>query len=511
MRGRFDKCLDRLLPENGAVLLAVSGGIDSMVMADLFLNSRFGLRMSLAHCNFHLRGEESDTDESFVRAWAEANGIPFHRIDFDTLGFATSRGVSVEMAARELRYEWFASLAEEKGFEAVAVAHNANDNAETLLLNLLRGTGLKGICGMREASTLPGSPVSLIRPLLGFSRDEIKEYALAKGLKWREDSTNADSSYKRNLIRNEVFPLFEKVNPSFLATLESDMRRFSQVQAIADDYVATNLPEVEGEVPTADHLPGQGAKRGEASPSTGTISVKLDALLRSPHWEYLLFRIMEPYGFNEAVIGDMIELIKCGKTFSGRQFRSATHIARTSRNAIRIDLFESGGSPLASLRFAPYPGKWSARGDAPLFENESKTDLLEDDSVEVTGAGEYVVGGVGLKVEVAEVENPKQPEGVTAINLAFPFTVRLWQPGDWMRPLGMRGRKKKLSDMFADLKFSQEQKERALVIVGEGSHVLSLVGYRVDESVALLDLELEREPGKHQLAVTLRPSPLPIE
>ncbi len=502
MRGRFDNCLERLLPGNGAVLLAVSGGIDSMVMADLFLNSRFGFRISLAHCNFHLRGEESDTDESFVRAWAEAKGIPFHKIDFDTLGYAASNGISVEMAARELRYEWFASLAEEEGFEAVAVAHNANDNAETLLLNLLRGTGLKGICGMRESSTLPGSPVSLIRPLLGFSRDEIKGYALANGLKWREDSTNADSSYKRNLIRNEVFPLFEKVNPSFLETLSSDMRHFSQVQAIADDYLATNLPEVEG------------AKRreaGEASPSTGSFSFKLDTLLRSPHWEYLLFRIMEPYGFNESVIGDMIELIKCGKTFSGRQFRSATHVARTSRNAIRIDLFESGGSPLSSLRFAPYPGKWSARGDAPLFENELKTDLLEYDSIEVTGAGDYVVGGVGLKVEVAEVEDPKQPEGVTAINLDFPFTVRLWQPGDWMRPLGMRGRKKKLSDMFADLKFSQEQKKRALVIVGEGSHVLALVGYRVDESVALLDLELEGEPGEHQLAVTLRPSPLPIE
>ena len=504
MRGRFDNCLERLLPGNGAVLLAVSGGIDSMVMADLFLNSRFGLRISLAHCNFHLRGEESDTDESFVRAWAEANGIPFHKIDFDTLGFATSRGVSVEMAARELRYEWFASLAEEKGFEAVAVAHNANDNAETLLLNLLRGTGLKGICGMREASTLPGSPVSLIRPLLGFSRDEIKEYAIAKGLKWREDSTNADSSYKRNLIRNEVFPLFEKVNPSFLATLESDMRRFSQVQAIADDYVATNLPEVEGEVPTADHFPGQGAKRGEASPSAGTISVKLDALLRSPHWEYLLFRIMEPYGFNEAVIGDMIELIKCGKTFSGRQFRSATHIARTSRNQIIVS--PSQRPQACDRRPFTRTGREAQGGGAGAVD---AADV--DTSIVVSAPGEYVVGGVGLKVEVAEVENPKQPEGVTAINIAFPFTVRLWQPGDWMRPLGMRGRKKKLSDMFADLKFTQEQKERALVIAGEGSHVLSLVGYRVDESVALLDLELEREPGKHQLAVTLRPSPLPIE
>ena len=319
---------------------------------------------------------------------------------------------------------------------------------------------------MREASTLPGSPVSLIRPLLGFSRDEIKEYAIAKGLKWREDSTNADSSYKRNLIRNEVFPLFEKVNPSFLATLESDMRRFSQVQAIADDYVATNLPEVEGEVPTADHLPGQGAKRGEASPSAGTISVKLDALLRSPHWEYLLFRIMEPYGFNEAVIGDMIELIKSGKTFSGKEFRSATHVARTSRNSITLE----------------------------ALSGEGRTADLEDDSVEVTGAGKYVVGGVGFEVEVAEIEDLKQPEGVTVVNLSFPFTVRPWIAGDWMRPLGMKGRKKKLSDMFNDLKFSREQKDRALVIAGEGSHVLALLGYRVDISVALTALQPARGP-----------------
>ena len=145
-------------------------------------------------------------------------------------------GVSIEMAARDLRYSWFASLCEEHGFKAVAVAHNANDNAETLILNLLRGTGLKGICGMREVSVLPGSSARLIRPLLGFTRDEIKAYALSKGLSWRDDSTNADSTFKRNLIRNEVFPLFAKINPSFLDTLNSDIRRFSQVQEIADDF-----------------------------------------------------------------------------------------------------------------------------------------------------------------------------------------------------------------------------------------------------------------------------------
>ena len=352
------------------------------------------------------------------------------------------------------------------------MAHNANDNAETLILNLLRGTGLKGLCGMRESSPLPGSEALLIRPMLSFSRAEILEYARSQGIHWREDSTNSDSAYKRNLIRNEVFPLFEKVNPSFLETLASDMRHFSQVQAIADDFVAANLPEAEGFAP----YPGKWSTVG-ASPSAGVICVKVDDLSRLPHWEYLFFRLLEPYGFNEAVIGDMVELIKSGKTFSGKEFRSATHVARTSRNSITLETL-SGFSPRRPF----------TRIGREAQGGEGRTANLEDDSVEVTGAGEYVVGGVGFEVEVAEIEDLKQPEGVTVVNLSFPFTVRPWIAGDWMRPLGMKGRKKKLSDMFNDLKFGREQKDRALVIAGEGSHVLALLGYRVDISVALTAL-----------------------
>ncbi|MBR1927227.1 MAG: tRNA lysidine(34) synthetase TilS [Bacteroidales bacterium] len=429
MRGRFDICLDGLLSgDGGAVLLAVSGGIDSMVMADLFAGSSRGVDITVAHCNFHLRGKDSDADEEFVRMWAETRGVPFRKADFDTLGYASARGVSVEMAARELRYRWFASLAGTEGFSAVAVAHNSNDNAETLMLNLLRGTGLRGICGMSGKSTLPGSTVSLIRPLLGFTRAEILRYALSEGLEWREDRTNADSAYKRNMIRNEIFPLLEKINPSFIDTLAADMRHFSQVQAIADDFVAESL------------------KSGDAGIDVGD-------LLRSPHWEYLLFRLLEPYGFNEAVIGDLSILLKSGKTFSGREFRSATHIARTSRNRISI---------------------------SPLIEGEPVCD-----SVEVAGPGEYSVGGAGFVVETAEIQDLKQPVGTTVVNMGFPFTVRLWRVGDWMRPLGMGGRKKKLTDMFGDLKFSASQKKRALVIADEGSHVFALLGYRVDAAVAV--------------------------
>ncbi len=333
------------------------------------------------------------------------------------------------MAARELRYGWFASICEEDGFNAVAVAHNANDNAETLFLNLLRGTGLKGICGMKEVSPLLGSStVSLIRPLLVFSRDEIKEYALKNGLEWREDSTNADSSCKRNLIRNEVFPLFEKINPSFLETITAD-------------FVASHAPNVtirEGSVMVID-------------------PVRLSEI---PNWEYLLYRLLEPYGFNESVISDIALLIRDGSTFSGRRFLSKEYLAETSRDSITISFARLGRE---------------AQGD--------KGDTLAAMTVECQGPGEYSLEGVRFIVEQVQVEDPRQPEGVTVADLAFPFTVRRWQAGDWMRPLGMKGCRKKLSDMFVDLKFSPEQKEKALVIADEGSHVLALIGYRVDESV----------------------------
>ena len=435
LQARFDNCLDGLLPGGGAVLLAVSGGIDSMVMADLAAGSSTSCTFEIAHCNFHLRGAESDGDEAFVREWAESRGIPFRKIDFDTKEYAGLHGISIEMAARELRYGWFATLCEKEGFKAVAVAHNANDNAETLFLNLLRGTGLKGIRGMKESSFINGSDnARLIRPMLSFPRKLIQEYATSRGLSWREDSSNSDSVYKRNLIRNEVFPLFEKINPSFLDTLTSDMSRFDQAGKITDAFVAIHAPRV--------------VRRERSGLVIDTVR-----LYETPHWEYLLYRLLEPYGFNESVLRDLVALMTGGSTFSGRKFFSNGYVAETSRDSIIIrSIGAQGGTPAAG-------------------------------TVECQGPGEYSLDGVGFIVERVQVVDPRQPEGITVADLAFPFTVRRWQAGDWMRPLGMDGRRKKLSDMFVDLKFSPEQKEKALVIADEGSHVLALVGYRIDESV----------------------------
>ena len=225
-------------------LLGVSGGIDSMYLAGTYLGN--GRPFGIAHCNFCLRGGESDGDEAFVREWAEAHGIPCHVARFDTRAYASEHGVSFEMAARELRYRFFAETAVAHGYDAVVVAHNANDNAETLLLNLLRGTGLRGACGMKAVSTLPlpDCRIPLLRPLLGITRDEIA--SRMAGLPYREDRTNAENDVKRNRIRNLVFPVFKDINPSFVETLARDMARFADAQAIVDAYFAEHPEEAAG-------------------------------------------------------------------------------------------------------------------------------------------------------------------------------------------------------------------------------------------------------------------------
>ena len=211
------------------LLVAVSGGIDSMCLAQKVRLE--GGPFTIAHCNFGLRGAESDADEAFVTQWARKYGIPYHVKRFDTQAFASARGISVEMAARQLRYRWFGQLCRENGYEGVAVAHNANDNAETLLLNLLRGTGLRGLTGMKADGFIPDpeyADVPLHRPLLGMTREEIEAFAREQGLSWREDRTNAENDFKRNKLRNLIFPVFREINPRFVQTLNRDMERFAE-------------------------------------------------------------------------------------------------------------------------------------------------------------------------------------------------------------------------------------------------------------------------------------------
>jgi tRNA(Ile)-lysidine synthase len=280
---------------------------------------------------------------------------------------------------------------------------------------------------MKQVSSLNGcDDLFLLRPLLGFSRDEIREYAVSRGLKWREDSTNKDTAFKRNLLRNNVFPLFARINPSFVRTLAQDMERFSQVQSLADDFVAEETPRV----------------------LKGKYRLDLGALLGNRHWKYLLFRIMESYGFAPQTIRELTSCLEAGDSAGGKRFISGDLVAVTS------------GSEIVIARLAASHG-----------------------SLTVDGPGEYSLDGTVFSVREVTASALKQKTGTTLMAIGFPFTVRHWQDGDWMQPLGMRGRRKKLSDMFTDLKFSLPDKERALVVADEGSHVLSLLGYRIDESV----------------------------
>lgn len=561
----FDRTIVGLVPEKETALLAVSGGIDSICLASLFLNSSAGRRFAVAHCNFHLRGEDSDSDEALVAAWCGRNGVRYHKADFDTEQYASSHSVSIEMAARELRYDWFASLCKDNGYYGVAVAHNANDNAETLILNLLRGTGLRGVTGMQAESVVPVtrdelSGVRLLRPMLSFSRKQIEEYVAANSLEYHDDRTNAETVYKRNRIRHLVFPVFESLNPSFLTTFAREMNAFSEVQEIADDYF-NSVRESVCEPAGKDEL----------------LRVNAVRLCHLKHYKYVLYRLLETYGFRDRLLEPVVRLLESGKTFSGKVFeapgyelitageflivRKAARVVSDSpvvseladvhwdranlqgdlrgdlrggtrggvtvgmpvgvqggkrgsvmvgkwggtQNGAQVDKQGGESLPVASenhglgeccglagrdlasimssfvgsgLSYTGLSGRGSARRSRGMLMTGG-TVINENEACSVVRTtGEYVFDDFRVNVSVSEagadpVADAKSlaREGIAAFSseaLTLPFLLRGWQNGDWMRPVGLNG-KKKLSDIFTGLRLSIEEKSRALVIVLPGS------------------------------------------
>ena len=428
-------------------LLAVSGGMDSMCLADLYDRICGPGGFDMAHCNFNLRGEESDADEAMVREWAASRGIRCHFMSFDTKAFAEMNGVSIEMAARELRYTWFAQLCREHGYAYVAVAHHADDNAETMILNLVRGTGMRGLCGMKQLSQLPYSlddeHLRLMRPLLGFTRRQIEGYVFGHSLPYRNDSTNASVEYRRNSVRHEVFPVFERMNPSFVRTFNEEMRYFSDAEEIVSEWcgkVAESVVEYESEE---------------------TAVIDTAELLSHRQWRYVLYHILEPLGFRSATLTSLEDLLSSGRTVSGKKFTSEHFALVTERGRLRV-------MPLAALE-----------GD-------------RDFEVTVAEPGLYRVGDVNIVVEKCPWTSEmslRQPAGVLAFDaerLNFPFICRSWRRGDWMVPFGMRG-KKKLSDIFADMKWHETEKKSAVVIVPATEEaenmqrVAALLGVRMDD------------------------------
>ncbi len=343
-----------------------------------------GAKAAIAHCNFHLRDGESDGDAMFVKELAGRAGVRFHSADFDTVKFARENGVSIEMAARELRYRWFDSLCLEHGYGGVCVAHNANDNAETLILNLLRGTGLRGICGMDYSSVNPYGSTKVLRPLLEWTRADIESYARLHGLRWRTDSTNLECGCKRNIVRNGIFPLMAKINPSYIETLNRDIRNFR-----------SGDPE--------------------------------------------LVRRMLEAGFNGSVIEDVQAHMKSSGARAGKRFYSPTHVLVTTSDGYEIRSLDLDVRPEIFIEKLPWKKGMSAK-------TERGETLLDAD------------------------------------RLGSEPSLRRFMPGDYMHPIGLKGRKK-VSDILKELKYNVLDKEHVMVVQGEGSHVMAIVGERVDEKV----------------------------
>lgn len=400
------------------VLVGVSGGIDSVAL--LTILSRLGYPCIVAHCNFHLRGEESDRDKAFVESLAARQGFPFHKVDFDTEAYAHINHLSIEMAARELRYEWFERKRQELGCQAIAVAHHQDDNVETVLLNLLRGTGLSGLRGIRPRNGY------VIRPLLGLSHEKIVSWSRHEGLSFVTDSTNLSDVYTRNFIRLRVLPLLESRNPSVRETIARSADCLSGTEEIYRAAIAH-------------------AKR-KVMPEEGRLSIR--NLLEQPAPRTVLFELLRAYGFSRSQVDQVFSVLD-GEP--GRRFYSPTHQLVKDREDLLLAPL-SGNQPDCYLIGRDFRDErdWPLPLEFRLIPNSS-----------------------GLEIEKSSNYAYLDYDRVKGALL-----LRHWHEGDWFVPFGMRGRKK-LSDYFSDHKFSRLDKESQWLLCDEEA-VIWIVGERTD-------------------------------
>ena len=413
---------EQLVTPGDRVLLAVSGGIDSAVMCGLF--HKAGISFSIAHCNFQLRGKESKADETFVKKLAAKYNVTFHSIRFHTSAFAKKNKLSVQVAARNLRYDWFEQLREAFGYASVATAHHSDDSVETFLINLVRGTGIAGMHGI-----LPRQG-NIIRPLLFCNKEAIGDFAEKNKIKFRSDSSNDSEQYLRNRIRKSLLPALKKLNPSIDTTILKNIEHLSGVEQIFRKEILRTKKEIL-----------------RVKNSTVYISIKgLNELDPLPAY---LFELLKPYGFNTASIEEIIHSLG---SIPGKQFTSATH--RLIRD--RKDLIIQSKENLAD-------------------ENTSfsiKKNQRSAEAGNIRLAFSQLPAGTNFSRSVMSAS-------LDLDTLSFPLTIRKWREGDAFQPIGMKG-KKKLSDFFIDRKLSIAEKEDTWLLVS-GGEIAWVIGQRIDE------------------------------
>jgi tRNA(Ile)-lysidine synthase len=432
---------NHLFKKEDKVLLAVSGGIDSMVMADLFIRS--GIKSGIAHCNFCLRGRESDKDEELVKNMAALHKIPFYSIRFDTKKYSESKGISIQMAARELRYGWFEETRRKNRFDVIAVAHNLNDNIETLLINLTRGTGIAGLTGIKNSGN------HIVRPLLFAPREIIRQYQIKHEVNFREDKSNTQTKYTRNKIRHLVIPVLKEINPSIEATLNETCERLGATNDIVN-YFTDNL------------------RNSLLKKNNGNLAINITKLKPLFRNSTLLYELFKPFGITGSLVTDLHKIAE-GET--GGQLFTTTHRFLKNRNEIII-------SDQAETRDEYYKVKSIA--------GLRKIPVILSAGILIPATGFIIPSDR----DTACLDSDKLP---------FPVIVRKWLPGDFFYPLGMK-KKKKLSDYFIDNKFSRFDKEKVLVLES-GGKIVWIVGERIDDRFKVTEftkkiLVLKSEPVK---------------
>lgn len=396
-------------------LLACSGGVDSVVLAHLCYRAE--LDFAIGHCNFQLRGPESDADEKFVRNFTLELSKLFFSTSFETNDYVKFNKVSVQIAARELRYRWFRELMQENDIKILVTAHQADDNLETFLINLSRGTGIDGLTGIPEKTE------TLARPLLPFTRSQILSYAKIENLMWREDRSNSDTKYLRNKIRHELVPKLKELHPTFLKNFKNTQQFISGTSQLAELYIDQIKERIFGS-------------------KDGAIQIHVNALLKLRPLEPHLFALFREYGFTEWK--DVKSLLTA---MSGKEVRSKTHRLLKDRDFLLL---------------------------AEIQEESPKAYPILQDAKEIHAP-------IHLKItQVSRVkETPKNVLYVAKETLKYPLTLRKWQKGDYFYPLGMKGRKK-VSKFFKDEKMDTLSKERQWLLCS-GDAVIWIVGKRADE------------------------------
>ncbi|WP_423147000.1 tRNA lysidine(34) synthetase TilS [Rubrolithibacter danxiaensis] len=413
---------NKLFCKNEKILLAVSSGKDSVLMAEFF--NAAGISFGIAHCNFQLRGEDSVLDEEFAKQLADSYRVPFYFIRFNTERYAEEQHISIQMAARELRYEWFEQIRSRFNYQYVALAHHKNDAAETMLLNLVRGTGISGLHGILPKRNL------LIRPLLFLTAAEIAALVEQNAIAYREDVSNSSTKYARNKIRLEVIPKLKELNPALEQTFTATAKRFAELE----ELISVKVKRLQEEL----FIP---------SPQGVVISIEKLKALRPLN--LLVYELFKEYNFSEPILEDLSEAFEAQP---GKVFESATHRLLLDRGNLLLSEKETATSETVSLN----------KEDQLVFWNNNKLKITNK--------------------QASEVEIAKDPKAafLDASFLIYPIQVRSWKEGDFFYPLGMKG-KKKLSDFFTGLKIPRLAKSEIPVLINGNNEIMWVAGYRIDE------------------------------